>query len=260
MTDYRAHAAGTFSWVELSTTDTAAAKAFYGAVMGWSYVDRPTPIGLPYTIVYKGGRQVGGLCQAWQQANGACWNLFVASDDADATVAKVVRAGGKVVMPPIDVMGEGRMCVATDSAGAAFSVWQARNHKGVQLKDEPGSLGWAELDTPDVAGATAFYRDVFGWECVHQGRHTGEYYFWKRDGAEVGGMLSLAEPWAKGIPPHWLAYLGVESADATLALVAAKGGTAVTEVMEVAGRLRFAIVRDPQGAVFAIQQRLGPAV
>src|SRR5262245_52586848 len=35
VTDITRHEPGSFSWVELATTDTAAAKKFYGALFGW---------------------------------------------------------------------------------------------------------------------------------------------------------------------------------------------------------------------------------
>src|SRR3546814_2179829 len=56
------------------------------------------------------------------------WTTYISVDDADATAKAVVRAGGSVVAEPFDVPGAGRMAILADTEGAAFSVWQAREH------------------------------------------------------------------------------------------------------------------------------------
>ena len=60
MTTKSEYAPGTPNWVDLATTDTAAAKAFYGPLFDWTYDDQPTG-GEPYTLVSRGGQMVAGL-------------------------------------------------------------------------------------------------------------------------------------------------------------------------------------------------------
>ena len=72
-------------------------------------------------------------------------------------------------MEPFDVRDAGRMAVLADPEGAVFCVWQAKEHKGAELVNEPGSLNFNSLNTRDAEGAKAFYGAVFGWEALELG-------------------------------------------------------------------------------------------
>jgi hypothetical protein len=117
-----------------------------------------------------------------------------------------------------------------------------------------GEVCWVEVNTNDVAGATAFYTDLFGWQ-----KGTGEvgfpYQFLKRPGEErnFGGVMGLAQP---VIPPHLLVYFSVPDLDAALQRVAALGGRALSPVVTLPQGGRFAAVADPQGASFALFQNV----
>jgi hypothetical protein len=56
------------------------------------------------------------------------------------------------------------MAVLADREGAAFCVWEAKEHRGAQIVNEPGSWNWSDLTTRDHEAARAFYGAVFGWE------------------------------------------------------------------------------------------------
>jgi uncharacterized protein len=119
--------AGTVGWNELGTRDTAAAKAFYGAVFGWSYDDEPSPRVGTYTIWKVGEAMVGGMIDL--NALGmpaeipANWLVYFTVEDADAAVEKVQSGGGGVMNGPIDIP-VGRFAVVADQFGAAFAVMQ----------------------------------------------------------------------------------------------------------------------------------------
>ena len=87
----------------------------------------------------------------------ATWNTYVWVDNADVTAAKVVDAGGSVLMEPFDVGDAGRMAVFADPEGALFCVWQAKTHKGARIVNEQGSLNFNDLHAFDVDGAKSFY-------------------------------------------------------------------------------------------------------
>ncbi len=100
----------------------------------------------------------------------ATWNTYVWVDSADEAASKVRDAGGWVVIEPFDVMDSGRMAVFTDPEGAAFCVWQAKEYKGAQLVNDPGTLNFNSLNTREVEGAKTFYGSVFGWGIARAGR------------------------------------------------------------------------------------------
>ena len=78
------------------------------------------------------------------QGTSAAWRTYLASDNADETVAKVRTAGGQVLAEPVDVMDQVRVAGRTDPGGAVFGIWQARKNIGIGLANEPGSLAWSE--------------------------------------------------------------------------------------------------------------------
>ena len=77
------------------------------------------------------------------------WNTYLAVDSADEAAAKVGPAGGKVAMEPFDVMDAGRMAFVLDPAAPPVALWQAGQHIGATLVNEPGAVIWNELITDD---------------------------------------------------------------------------------------------------------------
>ncbi|NLH83182.1 MAG: VOC family protein [Phyllobacteriaceae bacterium] len=123
--------AGTFTWNELMTSDVAAAKAFYGAVLGWTFVEQPMPDGT-YTLAFAPGVEtpVGGLFP-WPKGNPGAdtWGAYVAVDDCDAAVARVSAAGGTVCRAPWDIAGVGRVTIVADATGAVLGFVES-HHAG----------------------------------------------------------------------------------------------------------------------------------
>jgi uncharacterized protein len=246
---------GTFSWIELATTDTKAAKEFYGKLFGWSFEDLPAGPGLIYSMCKLSGKSVAALSQ--MEANRAApahWSSYITVDDIDATATRMEQQGGKLLKPPFDVMDVGRMAVVQDPTGAVFCLWQARKHVGAGIVQEPGCLCWNELYTSDTRRAAAFYTATLGWvtEEVDMGP-MGIYTLFKRSGEEnnKGGMMALP-PHMKDVPPHWLAYIAVPDCDQATQRARELRGVICMEPMDIPHVGRFSVVQDPQGAGFAL--------
>jgi uncharacterized protein len=248
--EHTEHPPGTPSWVDIGT-DVEGAKAFYGELFGWESADAgPAEETGGYGFFSKEGKMVAGFGPK-QDPGPPHWTTYVAVADADDTTQKVEAAGGNVVVAPMDVMGAGRMAVFQDTGGAHFSVWQAGEHRGVQLSQEPGTLAWVELSTRDPEGSKPFYESVFGWTAE---THEGEmpYTEFHNDGPSVAGMMTMSEHVPAEVPPHWLVYFGVEDVDETVERAGGLGGEVVVAPTDVPDMLRFAVLRDPQGAVFGV--------
>jgi predicted enzyme related to lactoylglutathione lyase len=114
---------GAFSWMELTTTDPAAAAEFYGQLFGWD-VKAPDAAMGGYRVVNIGGVGMAGITAPPPGAPAAPphWGSYVTVADADKTAARVEELGGKVVAPPFDIPGVGRMAVFVDPQGAPLSV------------------------------------------------------------------------------------------------------------------------------------------
>src|SRR3954469_3641960 len=101
MGERTSYAPGTFSWVDLSTTDPEGAKAFYTSLFGWTAEDLPVGDDMVYTMLSLGDHVVAALSAqgAEQRDAGAppAWNHYVTVADAAATAARAVELGGTVV-------------------------------------------------------------------------------------------------------------------------------------------------------------------
>lgn len=247
MGERTSHPHGTFSWVDLATTDPEGAKAFYGRLFGWEGEDMPAGEGMTYTMFRLGGRYVSAVSGQVEHERAAGipphWNSYVTVDDADAVAGRVPELGGTVLAAPFDVFDSGRMAVLQDPTGAVVSLWQPGNHIGAQLVNDPGALTMNSLATPDPERAREFYEALLGWTFAEL---DPEYTQIK-----VGDRLNAGMRPETEMPPHWLPFFTVEDADAAAAMVRDGGGHVLVEPQEIpAGR--FAVFADPAGAAFAI--------
>lgn len=251
---------GIFNWVDLTSANQQAAKVFYSSLFGWETEDAPLPMGDVYTTFKLHGKNVAGCGQLSpeMQAQGipSAWTSYIKHDNADAIAEKIGAAGGALVFPPMDVMEEGRMLMATDPTGATFGVWQPHNHIGAQLVNISNTLVWNELQTRDSAAALAFYSTVFGWE----GQPTGPGYTnFEQNGRRHAGMMQMDDSWDANIPSNWSIYFAVENAEATVAKAQELGGTVMMPPTPAGDVGTFAVIQDPQGAMFSIIQMSMPA-
>jgi predicted enzyme related to lactoylglutathione lyase len=125
------------------------------------------------------------------------------------------------------------------------------------MSDFHGRFIWYELITTDPAGAKTFYGDVVGWKPQGMPMPGGEYTVLQADGNGVGGVMDIPpEAKAMGVPPNWTGYIAVDDTDAAAEKVKTLGGSVMRPPQDIPGIGRFAIVADPQGAVFAIMTPL----
>jgi predicted enzyme related to lactoylglutathione lyase len=242
-------------WVDLTAPDLESARAFYGAVMGWTFQDSGAEYG-HYTMCLWQDKPVAALMPppAGAEDMPAMWNVYLATGDADGTVKKISEAGGKVVMGPHDVPGAGRMAFAFDPTGASFGLWQPDGHTGAQLQSEPGAMCWQELNTTDGGSADRFYASLFDYTQEQIGDGVNfDYTAWKVPGWDdpVCGRHQAPQEVLRGGPPFWGTYFAVPDADAAAATVQAHGGTVLREPMDSPFG-RMCPVLDPSGASFTL--------
>src|SRR5919201_570250 len=264
-------------WIYTSQPDPEAAVAFYRDLFGWEFEDvmPPGSEGRYFIARIRGGdvAAVGSIPEAAPPV--AMWNTYVWVDSADETAAKVKGAGGSVVMEPFDVMDAGRMAVFMDPEGAAFCVWQAKQHKGARVVNEHGALNFNGLNTRDVDGAKAFYRAVFGWQTLTL---DGGVEMWTLPGygdhlerdnpglrkqiEEFGAHPGFADVVASinpiagdqpDVPAHWSVPSGPDDADATAETAMRLGGKVLVSPFDVPWS-RMTVIADPQGATFVASQ------
>lgn len=245
-----------FCWVELSTTDPAAAKQFYAKIFGWQLSDMESPNG-SYTVAKVGDGNVCGMMLLPEEAKkmGAPpnWLSYVAVSDANAAVQKIESLGGKVLKAPFEAGGMGVMAVIQDPTGAVFAIWQEKQSMGGFLYAETGASCWNELMTPNVDAAGKFYANAFGWKPDAMQMESMVYTVFKNGETMVGGMMGTPKE-MPGAPPAWAVYFSVKSADDTAKNVKANGGNVLNPPTDIPKIGRFAVLADPQGAVFCVLQ------
>jgi len=252
MSEVKEYEPGVPSWVDLTTTDAEASRQFYGELMGWSFdVGGPETGG--YAMAKVRGLDVAGQMELSPEmrAGGAppSWTTYISVSDADKVAEQIQAAGGQVMMGPMDVMDFGRMAIAQDPTGAVFGLWQPGTHKGAQLVNEPGSVVWNHLATPDPSAAGSFY-EALGWTLETMDMEGSPQTMFKVGDKTVAGMGDIKD-YPPGTPPHWETFFAVSDSDALAARVPELGGTVLVPPTDMPFG-RFAVIQDPQGAVFSI--------
>jgi predicted enzyme related to lactoylglutathione lyase len=242
---------GVPSWVDMGAHDVAAAIGFYSDLLGWEETQNMGPEAGTYTIAKIGGKDVAGLSVA-QSPGPPYWTTYVNVDSVDDIVTKAQAAGGSVIVGPMDVMSAGRMVILADTTGAAIAAWQAGEHKGAGVVNEPGTFVWCELSTSDLAKSKAFYAEVFGWGWGG----SDDYAEAQVDGRTVAGTMPRPPMMPAEVPDHWLVYFGVADIEGSASRAGDMGATVVVPPTAIPGDGggRFCVVLDPQGAAFGLFQ------
>ena len=247
---------GRFVWHELLTTDTTAAAAFYPRVVPW----RTQPSNMPgYTIWMTGQSQVGGLMALPAEAGDSPphWLVYIGTPNVDATCTQARGLGARVVKEPGDIPNVGRFAVLADPQGATFAVFTPGGGPPPGNPAE-GGFSWHELATTDVAAALRFYGTLFGWTKGpgHDMGAMGVYQLFEHRAKQVGGMCNVQGP---STAPSWLSYVHVVDSAKSVAAAKSAGGRLLHGPMEVPGGSWIALMMDPQGGSFAVQEAPRPA-
>ncbi len=115
-----------------------------------------------------------------------------------------------------------------------------------------GRLIFAQLISPDIHAAGAFYSALFGWT-LHELRFGPTVYaIASLGGRPIAGMLQRPFPPGEQRQPDWLSFLSVSDVDAAATIATQRGAKTLFGPRSVPDLGREAILSDPQGAVFAM--------
>jgi uncharacterized protein len=237
-------------WFDLVTTDAAAARRFYSAVLDWTF-DAPSVEMGDYAIGRVGeapATGIGGIPpgQHWLPS----WSVYFGVTNAESTIRDIEAAGGKA-RSPVEAIGPfGRMAMCEDPTGAVFGLWEPGRHTGAGIIDEPGGMAWCEVNTRNAAAAAAFYCGVFGLTGHVMEMQGTPYHTLNQDETLVCGVLQMTAEWGD-MPPHWMPYFAVASADAARTKVEANDGTVPFGPFDTPYG-RVCVVQDPQGATVSL--------
>jgi uncharacterized protein len=282
-------------WVDVSEPGPEAALDFYGGLFGWEFEDVMPPGSEgkyfiaraegPGSSIFDTSREprsgdvaaVGTIPEAAPPTG--MWNTYFWVDSADEAASKVRDAGGGIVVEPFDFMDACRMAVFTDPEGAEFRVWEAKEHKGARLVNDPGAVVFNNLNTRAVDAARSFYGSVFGWQTGSIGGGADGwtlpgYGDWLErehhpqlrkqmakagapEGFEdiVGSIVPIADD-QPDTPAHWSVTFATDDADATAAKAVELGGRVIVPPFDAPWStptytIRITVIADPHGATFS---------
>jgi predicted enzyme related to lactoylglutathione lyase len=114
-----------------------------------------------------------------------------------------------------------------------------------------GRFVWHDLMTPNPAGSHEFYGKTVGWKKQSWDKDPG-YLMFAAPSGPIGGTVE-----ARALTPHWLAYIGITDVDATIAAATQLGGRVQTAPTSLPNGGVYAVLVDPQGAVFGVHASSG---
>lgn len=256
MTTRTHYDAGTPCWIDLTSPDVDASTAFYTGLFGWTAEDQHDDQGTRiYTNFRRDGQLVAGMAAQPPELAGMppMWNTYVATDDVEATAGRVEGAGGTVMLPPMEVMTQGRMAIFADPTGAVISAWEAGEHHGADVCNEPNAWSWNELLSRDIDTALDFHAQVFGWRYDPQEMPDGTYHvIVGGDEGGLGGLMAMPDEVPDEVPSHWEVYVTVADTDAVVARTEELGGGTIMGPMDIPGVGRMATLHDPMGGTFNV--------
>ena len=244
-------------WLDLSSSDVAAAGDFYSKLFGWDVAVSDDPQYGGYAMATLGGKDVAGIGPKQAAGMPSAWSIYIGTADAEALGAVVAESGGTVIAPAFDVGPQGRMAVFRDPAGAFISAWEPRAMSGFDAEG-PGTLGWAELSSRKLDASVAFYAAVFGWGTHASQMPDGSTYVeFQLNGESIAGGQTMNAMVPAEVPSYWLPYFFAVDVDALYESALSLGAHEMLPPMDFPGG-RFAIVGDPESATFGLL-RMGPA-
>jgi len=244
---------GSFVWRDLLTNDVSATKRFYGKLFNWEFEEKSSN-DTSYGTIKKNGTPIGGviyLKREDEKVSESRWLSYLSVADVDQAVEHVRNDGGIVLKEPRDISDRGRIAVVRDPQGAMLAL--LRTSGGDPPENDISTENWMlnELWTTDVTAAITFYKTLAGFKQETIDLPAGEKYHQliKADRIRAG---VVEVPW-KDVKPNWLPYVAVPDISATISLARALGAKILIEPSDTISDDSVAVIADPSGAVFAIQ-------
>jgi predicted enzyme related to lactoylglutathione lyase len=180
--------------------------------------------------------------------------------NVEDAASRVIRAGGEIVLGPIDSAPAGRLVAVRDPTGAAFCLWEAKERQGARHVNEPSAWAMSMPQMNDQARAVAFYRELFGWLPEALPMQAAEMSLWRLRG-HVGGATAAGSP-RRSLGPaadrprptsQWTVNFWIDDANAAATKTLGLGGQVLVAPHDIPGFWQ-AVLKDPPGAAFSVNQ------
>jgi predicted enzyme related to lactoylglutathione lyase len=112
---------GSIVHVEFHVKEPKKVENFYGSLFGWKFEAVP---GMEYSLFHAPSGLGGGLggLQPGNWQSGVTLYIFVES--VSQYQEKVKKAGGKIIVPKMEIPGQGWFAVFEDPSGTRLALWE----------------------------------------------------------------------------------------------------------------------------------------
>jgi len=238
---------GKVVWHDLVTPDLEDAREYYGALFGWTFEEASSD----YLLIRNGDRLIAGMAELDSATESSYWVPLLSVKDVDHAVRLTVGAGGESLTEPFDVPGRGRVGVLRDPQGAAFGVVKSATGDPVDRLPGVHEWLWHEVWTDDVEATAAFYEAKLGYGVKQTTIDEREHTLLTAGGLPRAGVVVKSDP---EIPDLWVCFVRVDDVDAVVARAKMLRGDVLLEPTDEVRRGRVAILADPHGAGFVVQE------
>lgn len=261
---------GTPTWIDYTANGLGPSLTFYERLAGWSIADQGETYG-HYHLASGSAGEVAGLmdttgmpCPGGGEIPTA-WDVYLAVENVDETLAKARVAGAEVVVEAMDVPGRGRTAMILGPDGAPIGLWEERGFAGFPDSMAPGCPVWFEFMSKDAEASRRFYTEVFGFDYQPMPMSSEDVVgadaavmgdppgYWTNGTPETAtsGLCDASSWLPAGARSYWRWYLSVPSTDAALDAVRELGGSVLDGPTNTPWG-RMATIADPAGATLQL--------
>ena len=240
---------GKFVWHDLVTSDVATTKSFYGQLFSWTFEERGR-----YTIVSLHDKRIGGILDiqpVTPERHAARWISSLSVSDVDQATSIVLANGGKVHRGPENIGDRGRVALVSDPQGAQLSLIHTKKGDPSDGPIAEGSWLWHELWTNNPDSSVNFYQELAGYSSIEE---LDSYLILKAGDKWRAGIRNLFN---QALEQRWVPVIKVNDVKAISALAKQLGGKVIIEAENPDYADQVALLADPSGALFMIQEWSG---
>ena len=238
---------GKVVWHDLITDDVAAAKEFYGKLLGWSFEQHGK-----YTLVINESRPIGGMVKlgdSGAERKSAGWIPYFSIPDVDDTAKWILSMGGKIIDGPGDMAGRGRYAMIADPLEAPLIILHSSSGDPAPTEARTGEWFWDELWTTDVEAALSFYQNLEGYAAQRVSAEDDEPYWVLLDENDKESVGITTVPFEE-LVSQWVPALKVANLEELAQRVSLLGGEVIIPPDHPLSDGHVALVRDPTGGIF----------
>jgi predicted enzyme related to lactoylglutathione lyase len=245
---------GKFVWYDLFTNDLESTSRFFVELFGWSFSDTMSKEKLVKTISRDGVPIANAIHIDLKKGkvNECLWLSYMSVEDVDRALMVAQQNNATIYRQPKNLPNRGRIAIVKDPEGALFAIVTTSDgdppDRGLIQNHWMGSELWSR--NPDAA--LAFYHLLVGYELQLEEVGTGpKYGLLVKNGQTRGGIAKIQ--W-DDVSPNWLPYIAIKDVMAVVGKAEKLGGKVLVAPDKEIKEGLLAIIADPSGAVFAVQQ------